>query len=726
MVRFRSYRWKLQVALVALGMSAIAMTGWLASTGAAVALREANFNRLTAVRETKRRQVEDYFRDLRNHVLALSSDESSVRALEEFRDSWNRLPATPEGSHSDVALRRFYAAEVAPRLPEEMASEKLLQDWYPRDGRRRTLQSWFLSANPHPVGAKDLLLEPTGSGEFGSVHARYHPTLHRYQAAFGFYDVLLVEAREARVLYSVMKEIDIGARLDQEPYAQTGLAMVYRRAMQLNDPDHAVLEDYAPYVASYLAPAAFAAAPVWRAGQKIGVLAIQVSIAEVNRVMTGGRHWLEEGMGQTGQAYLVGPDGKLRSDLREEIEQPEKFYGELVASGTDADTLRKIRSARTVVLNLPSGAEVTALMRTAGTASGEGRSLRGRPVLRSYGPVAVEGLRWFLVAEIETEEVNRPLRALVLRIGLAGLGVAVVLFCAAWWLAGSVTKPVRALAAATARFGEADFGYRVPRHSEDEIGNLAESFNKMAVSLQRTTVSRNDLDQANRELRAKQEELERLAARLIEAQEEERRRLGRELHDDITQRVAALSIEAGRLRGSYEDEEEMRAGLQRVQEALMQLSSDIHGLSRRLHPSVLEDLGLEAALEAECRGFFERGGPPVEFSAASGVDGLRPDGKLALYRITQASLRNVERHAGASDVSVRLWRQDGWAVIEISDNGRGFDRGNPQWRPGVGLASMEERARLLGGELRVVSTPGKGTTVVARIPLENSAAGHES
>lgn len=630
------YRAKLQLAFLTLGLAAIALTGWEASAGATAALRKATYDRLTAIRQDRVSQVERWFQDLGNHTLALATDEATISALEEFARSWRRLPPG-----DDTALRRHYEQVKAPA------------DWFPRDPRVRALQHHFISANPHPLGRKDLLL--AGPGDYGRAHARYHPTLHRYQSAFGFYDVLLIDASESRVVYSVFKEFDLGVPLDQEPYSGSALARIYRRAMEIAEPEQFVLQDYDFYVPSHSAPAAFLAAPVWRSGYKAGVIAIQVSTAEVNRLMTSER------LGRSGRLSVVGPEGTLRSGdsiLRERIAP---FRRDIEETEMAAD-------------------------------------LEGRQRLCSHARLRVPGLDWALMAEIDADEAFAPVRDLQLRILLIGSLIAVVFLVAAAWLARSVTEPVLALAKAAHRFGQRDFSVRLPVERKDEIGELADSFNRMAEELERTTVSKS--------------ELEELAGRLITAQEDERQRIARELHDDITQRLAAIAIDAGTVEQSA-DPPRLQEGLARVKLQMAQLARDIHGLSRRLHPKLLDDLGLVAAIEAECRAFFERGGAPVRFTAGGDWSALPKPAALALFRIVQESLRNIEKHAGAEEVSIRLQREADSAHLIVEDNGRGFS----ERRPGLGLASMEERARLLAGRFRVDSAPGAGTKVEVWLPI---------
>lgn len=662
MTRFTSLRTKLQVAFLALGLTAIGITGWEASAGATAALREATLDRLTSVRQTRVHQIERWFQDLGNHTLALATDEATVSAVEDFANAWRNV--TPAAAAASEQLRAAYSPATQP--------------WFPAlDRRAQTVLHYFL-INATPAGARDTLL--TAPGEYGRVHARYHPTLHRYQSAFGFYDVLLIGAAQPRVLYTVRKEVDLGMVLTEAPYASSALASIVRRANEIREPEQFVLQDFSAYLPSDPVPAAFVAAPVWRSGLKIGILVIQVSNAELNAVLN------REHLGESGQTYIVGPDGTLRNDLR-------PLRGETPPAQGRSDILR-----------VQAAPEAARFVHAAeGTEIGEDRN--GRSVLRSHSRLNIPGLDWALMAEIDAQEAFEPATALRNRIlGLGGL-ISLAFLTAATWLARSVTKPVLALAAGAQRLGQRDFNTKLAVESDDEIGLLAESFNRMAENLDRTTVSK--------------EELERLAGKLITAQEDERQRVARELHDDLTQRLAAVAIEAGMLERET-DPARFAAAAGRLKEKMAVLSRDVHGLSRRLHPAILADFGLIAAIESDCRSLLERGGPVVEFANhGDHWEALSKPVELAVYRIVQEALRNIERHAGAAEVWIDLALREENVNLKVRDNGRGFERNHPGWRAGLGLASMEERARSLGGRFRVESTPGSGTIIEVNIPCES-------
>ncbi len=215
-------------------------------------------------------------------------------------------------------------------------------------------------------------------------------------------------------------------------------------------------------------------------------------------------------------------------------------------------------------------------------------------------------------------------------------------------------------------------------------------------------------------------EAEALAGRLVTAYEDERRRLARELHDDVSQRLAGLAIEAADLeqhhRGSREADtaHAIRAGL-------AELGEDIHTLSYRLHPSVIEDLGLVEALQIETDRIAQQGALRIDLDCRDVPGALPADAALCLFRVAQEALRNAERHAGARGVAVGVAPRDGGMSLTVRDDGAGFDVTKERERASLGLASMRERVRLLGGRLDIDSAPGRGTRIEAWIPLKEAA-----
>lgn len=216
--------------------------------------------------------------------------------------------------------------------------------------------------------------------------------------------------------------------------------------------------------------------------------------------------------------------------------------------------------------------------------------------------------------------------------------------------------------------------------------------------------------------RRAEQSLHELSGRLMRAQEDERARLARELHDDITQRLASLAIGAGRVERGPVDAA-LAETMREVRQELARLSEDVHALAYRLHPSVLEDLGLAEALRAEADRFTGHDSVPVEVKVRDLPESVPNDAALCLFRVAQEALRNAVRHAQARTVKILLHGMDGGLQLAVRDDGLGFNPVQRPERPSLGLASMRERVHLLGGELDVESAPGQGTTIVAWVPV---------
>lgn len=225
-----------------------------------------------------------------------------------------------------------------------------------------------------------------------------------------------------------------------------------------------------------------------------------------------------------------------------------------------------------------------------------------------------------------------------------------------------------------------------------------------------------------RKRRASETSAHHLTQKLIAVQEEERARLARELHDDVTQRLAVLAIEAG----SGEKAVSCEAGrstMQSIRRALVRLSEDIHALAYSLHPSLLKDLGLREALKTECAQFVQTCSIRLQLNADELADRVPLDVGLCIFRIVQESLRNTARHASANQVNVSLRAKHGGLQLTVADDGVGFDPSLGKNGARLGHASMRQRIALLHGTLEIDSRPGWGTAVTAWVPLDMSASG---
>jgi signal transduction histidine kinase len=228
-------------------------------------------------------------------------------------------------------------------------------------------------------------------------------------------------------------------------------------------------------------------------------------------------------------------------------------------------------------------------------------------------------------------------------------------------------------------------------------------------------------------LRGSYDEIRTLAGRLLRAQEDERTRIARELHDDVSQSMATICLQIATLRDQEiaDGDPNIRHALTRLHESAVNVADDIRALSHDLHPHVLHHIGLVAALAAHCDEMRSRYECDIRFSANPGIGHVPNDAALCLYRIAQEAISNSCRHAQAGRTTVGLARTGSALDLTVSDDGIGFDLDETRQKGvGLGLVSMDERVRLANGSLGVRTTGGRGTTVSVRIPVDQEARPH--
>lgn len=226
------------------------------------------------------------------------------------------------------------------------------------------------------------------------------------------------------------------------------------------------------------------------------------------------------------------------------------------------------------------------------------------------------------------------------------------------------------------------------------------------------------LSDSQEKLRQSHHHVRKLLGRLIDVQEAERRRISRELHDDLNQKIATLSLGISQLKRKVPLQDgELVAELDRLRKTANGLTDEVRRLSHQLHPAVLEHLGLVPALDSYIANFGDEEQIKVQFTAEIGEERIPFQTSICLYRVALEALRNVARHSGAGTAVVSLKRVGDVLELKVSDSGKGFDVETFKQGGGLGLISIEERLRLLRGECDLYSTPERGTTLVARVPL---------
>jgi signal transduction histidine kinase len=282
-----------------------------------------------------------------------------------------------------------------------------------------------------------------------------------------------------------------------------------------------------------------------------------------------------------------------------------------------------------------------------------------------------------------------------------------------------VIRRLQELAQALVGFGQDQLGLRLPADDPDEIGRLSEAFNNMSQRIEDEVAENRAL---SKHLYTQSKQRGELLKHLITAQEDERKRVARELHDDLGQALGALALQTEALEQLIEaDPEGAINQLDLTRDLITDTTDRMYELILALRPSTLDDLGLEAALQSHADRFLSGSGIDFELISVGLTNRLEPELETALYRIYQEALNNVRRHSGATKVSINISMSDGYLESEIRDDGRGFDVDKfdsiKDDHRGWGLLGIKERVSQWGGEVEIVTEPGGGTLIQLRFPI---------
>lgn len=473
-------------AIIPVVVTAITL-GLLSIQTADQSLRQAAQNQLIAIREAKKIQIQDYFSTIREQVITLSSNTMTVSAVKQLSSAFQQRPEVQDQAAEQAAIDAYYQQTYSRSYSEKNHGK--LVDWrqltQAMSPAARFWQYHYIAENPHPAGAKQQLDSADTGLDYDRLHSQYHPIFRDYLERFGFYDIFLVDAATGQITYSVFKEVDFATSLKQGPYANSGLAEAYRQALNLNNPQQAVLVDFKPYLPSYQAQASFIASQIVDPnGELLGVLVFQMPVEKINQIMTSDQRWQQHGLGDSGETYLVGKDFKARSLSRFLLEDPQAFLSQLTKAGLETEIVSDIAS-----LNSNIGLQTIRTQATQAALSGQSgfalfNDYRNVPVLSAYTPVDILGLNWALISEIDQAEAfaaiadleQQELRNILLIVLLVTAVSAVVGVLAA----NHFAQPITGLNQLMNQVEKTDdLTLRSDLQSQDEVGDMARSFNRM-------------------------------------------------------------------------------------------------------------------------------------------------------------------------------------------------------------------------------------------------------
>jgi PAS domain S-box-containing protein len=479
-------RWKLFLTVLALAVPALILVGFLSYLGGKAAVERTTLEHLTSVRASKANQIEEYFDRIRSQARTLAKDLMIIDAMVDFDDAHQAMGDVKVTPEQREAVAAYYNEVFLPRLEAHTEAQVEPAAFLPTDDNDLYLQYHYIVTNPNPVGEKGLLDDAGDDSEFTLVHRSIHPILRDFVHEFGFHDLFLIDG-SGHIVYTVSKEVDLGTNLIDGPYQDTNLATVFHETQQGALDDSVRLVDFAPFAASFGEPASFMAAPILDGAWLLGVLVLQMPVGEIDGVMTSNQNWRVDGLGETGESYLVGPDFRMRSNSRFLLEDPAGFLEAAERAGASPTDIRQIRDFGTTILTqeVRSAAAIAALIGE--TATTTTTDYRGVEVLSSYAPLDIEGVEWVILSEIDADEAYTRIRVFTRNLVLRLAGLLALVLVAAWFLSRRLVAPIVELDVAARGFAAGEEDVEVPVTSGDELGGLAQSFNQMVSAIRQKT-----------------------------------------------------------------------------------------------------------------------------------------------------------------------------------------------------------------------------------------------
>ncbi len=471
------------LALVPLALLALVL-GYYSSRTSADALNQRAYDQMASIRAGKQDEVRAYFDNV-GSLMKLVSNTAEVRqALREASATQAQLVDTlpVDLSQARAALAGYYRSDFgkqyAVRNPGQQADIGNLASTLP--AQTVAAQYHYIAANRNPLGKKNELDQAGDGSAYSALHPRIHGYARRVVQDYGLYDFFLVDAQTGYVVYTYFKELDYGTSLRSGPWAQSGLGKAYAAALAAKDANAISITDYAPYRPSYDDQASFVSTPIVEDGVTIGVFVVQLPIDRVNQIMTFGGDWKDVGLGDSGETYLVGSDKTPRSisrfmqensigfvDMMRGLKQPEARLAAMDSRDSNIGLMSVDTRAVNEALAGKTGTDVYP-------------DYRGIPVLGSYAPLDVLGLRWAILSEIDLAEAEAPITALQRGIAIVALGglllMGLVALFSALRLARSINTPLAQVQDTVLKVGGGDLGARTGLRSRDEIGQLARAF----------------------------------------------------------------------------------------------------------------------------------------------------------------------------------------------------------------------------------------------------------
>lgn len=526
---------KLMLMLLAVCISSIVAIAYVGYNNGRQALNRSIQNQLVSLRENKTYEIENYFEKVRSQVQTISEVGSIVDAVKELKLAYQELNQQTLPIEWNDSLKEYYEKKFLSKLEQNTDGKPLLFSYFPRETVERYLQYQYIASNTNEIDEREFLDTANDQSKYSQIHNRIQPIYRNFTDKFNYYDLFLIDAETGDILYTVEKETDFATNIFNGPYASSNLAEVVKKATKGRNRDFVTISDFEPYAPSYSTPAAFVASPIFDNSKLIGVLVFQLSIDEINRIMTSDQNWSQSGLGKTGETYLVGPEYGMRSTSRFLIEQPKQYFQAIEAQGLPKSEIAQIKRLNTSILH--QEVRNTPIEKALDNQVGFtiAKDYRGIETLSAYRPLELDNLDWVINAQIDTAEAFGPINDFQRKVLLATAIIVLLVTFISSILSYYFVLPIRTLIDGFRQVGKGSTDVRVKIKSKDEFRELGDSFNEMV----------DNLDHQKKLVQEKNEENESLLLSILPESVAKRVKKGEEGIGDSFSNVTVLFADLG-------------------------------------------------------------------------------------------------------------------------------------------------------------------------------------
>jgi class 3 adenylate cyclase len=478
---------KLLAMLLLTSIVSSAVVGVIGYQSGRSSLRASAFERLTEIRQSQSRQLEAEIQDLKDSLVVYSRGATATLAVHDFTAGFDQLATATVSPAQQQSLVDYYTRRFAMDKKAQTGEEVNVAASLPTSAAQRYLQALYTApfgdyGQPEEDWQTAIQFDDARDGSaWSAANARYNDFFREMVTRFKFEDALLLDTR-GNVVYSAYKGVDLGTNILDGPYKGSDLNGAYRLAVDSDAVDYVGVTDFGEYRPA-TEPTAWFVAPVGPPGRTAGVLALQFPASKIDALMTMDGRWQESGMGTTGETFIVGPDGLMRSNSRLFLQNPNAYREDVIDAGTPPDVAQDAIRQHGTTLVQPVATDSAKLAQEGQRGTLIGDDYLGNETLQAYGPVDIPGLRWDVVAKIDTAEAFAPVSEFTRHLVLSTTAIVFVVCIAAMSLARWFVRPIRRLESGARQISSGEYGTTIPVVSRDEFGDLTAAFNDMSRNL---------------------------------------------------------------------------------------------------------------------------------------------------------------------------------------------------------------------------------------------------